>query len=144
MPAYRKILVAVDGSEGSVRAGEHAVYLSESVGAELFVLGVVGIDPRLAARRDICFVGVGPDLDLERRLAVQSVRESAAAQGVRCSEWALRRFPSWEVVTNAVEEVRADCVVVGSSRALGTDAAFPAGKGFERSLERVECTVLRV
>ncbi len=40
-PGYSTILVAVDGSEGSRRVGEHAVYLAEKLGARLFILGVV-------------------------------------------------------------------------------------------------------
>jgi nucleotide-binding universal stress UspA family protein len=141
LPIYRRILVVVDGSEDSIRAGEHAVYLAQSVGAELIVLGVVGIDPRLAARRGICFVGVGPDLELERRSAVPSVRELAAANGVKCSEW--RGTPSWEIVTKAVEKVRADRVVVGSWRASEASAAFTAER-FSKSLERAGRPVLRV
>lgn len=147
LPAYRKILVAVDGSEDSTRAGEHAACLSKSVGAELFVLGVVGIDPRLAARRGVCFVGVGPDRELERRLAVTcrteregvGRREGRQVQGAGASGTSLPGDRG-----KGGGEGSGGPRGRGPSRASGTNAAFPAEERFKRSLERARCPVLRV
>lgn len=49
-PCYGRLLVAVDDSESSLRAGEHAVYLAQTLGSELFVLGVLNVDMDLAWR----------------------------------------------------------------------------------------------
>jgi nucleotide-binding universal stress UspA family protein len=40
---YQRILVATDGSECSVRAAAHAVYLAEALGARLYALYSVNV-----------------------------------------------------------------------------------------------------
>ena len=64
-PLYRRLLVAVDGSESSLRAGEHAVHLAESLGAELFVMSVGGLRANQALRGIIYLAGVAAEIEQE-------------------------------------------------------------------------------
>lgn len=44
LPKYSKILVPTDGSDYSLNAGQHAVYLAKALGAKVYVLNVVNAD----------------------------------------------------------------------------------------------------
>jgi len=97
LPTYSRLLVAVDGSPASLRAGRHAVSLAKGLGAKLFVLGVTG-------------AGLGSEeaaddvADLAREAGVP--HETVVAGGGRANR------PVWE----AAEELGADLLVVAQPR----------------------------
>lgn len=112
-PGYSTILVAVDGSEGSRRVGEHAVYLAKKLGARLFILGVV--NKHLAFRRGIHYGGIMTELQWESRVAVEGVKKMADKSGVAYEERLVLGRP-WEAIVEVAGEVWADCIVMGSLR----------------------------
>lgn len=112
-PDYSTILVAVDGSEGSRRVGEHAVYLAEKLGARLFILGVV--NKHLAFRGGIHYGNIMTELQWECRVAVDSVKKTAGESGVAYEERLVPGQP-WEVIVGVAGKALADCIVMGSLR----------------------------
>ncbi len=145
-PLYERILLAVDGSERSVRAGEHALYLAGSLGSELIVMSVVSLQARKALRAIIYFTGVAAEIKQESRDVAQSILESASQSGIRCREWPALDGPDnspSQAVAAAAREVGAGCVVVGLSRVPRSNEAF-SKESYEDLVEHVGCTVLSV
>lgn len=151
MPSYGRILVTVDGSESSLRAGEHAVYLAQSLGAELLVLGVLNVDMDLVWRTGLRFSGIFEELKEETRMVSRLVCELAEAKGVPCEEFsaggrahravagAVAKAVAW-----AAEEYGADCVVIGSSDTSDARGSVLTGGAYKKVLQEANCPVLSV
>ena len=142
-PLYRRLLVAVDGSESSLRAGEHAVCLAESLGAELFVMSVGGLRANQALRGIIYLAGVAAEIEQESLDIAHSILESATERGIRCKEWPAPGGLPWKAVGAAAGEVCAGCVVIGLSRLPESNEAF-SKDSYTRLVEHVGCAVLSV
>jgi len=93
LPTYSRVLVAIDGSPASLRAGRHAVSLAKNLGAKLFVLEVPG--PGLTFAE-----AAGEVADLAAGAGVPY--ETCVADGGRASR----------PIGEAAEEMGADLLVV--------------------------------
>ena len=82
--SYQRILVATDGSECSALAANHAMYLSETLGALPYAL--YSVDVQRAFHVGIHFGEAVAELKRFGREAVTAVREKAEERGVRCEE----------------------------------------------------------
>ena len=103
-------LVATDGSECSLHAGERAVLLSGLVGAKLLVLYVVEVE---RAYQSGSYHG-GPPEELARagREATGKIATLAAEGGVECEEIIVEGRPA-QVILEKAREKRADYVLMG-------------------------------
>lgn len=145
--SYGWLLIAVDGSESSLRAGEHAVYLAQSLGTELLVLGVLNVDMDLVWRTGLRFSGVFNELEEETQTVLRIVCELAEKSGVSCEELsdggrahrAVAQAVAW-----AAEEYGADCVVIGSSDTSDARGSVLAGGAYKKVLQEANCPVLSV
>lgn len=145
-PVYKRILLAVDGSERSVRAGEHAVYLARSLGAELFVMSVGSLQVSPALRGIIYLAGISAEIEQESRDVAQSILESATERGIRCRKWPTPggfAGSPFQAVAATAGEVGAECVVVGLSRFPGSNEAFSRAS-YEKLVWHVGCAVLSI
>src|SRR5712691_626095 len=108
---FERILVAIDGSEGSQRAFEKAVELASLTGARLRALAIEGPLPAYAAT-----IGevdeVKREKDLYFRALSARVREEAEAAGVEL-EVDVRPGHAAEVIVRYAESGAFDLVVVG-------------------------------
>jgi nucleotide-binding universal stress UspA family protein len=112
--AYHRVLVATDGSEDAARAAEHAVAVAKAFGASLTVVSVVDtfifLEPQVAAyAMEI--------IDKERiflRDTVDALAAKARAAGVANVETKLLEGFPRSTLIDAIEQSRADLVVVGS------------------------------
>lgn len=143
-PARPTVLAAVDGTRSSAEVGRHAVRLAEGLGANLFVLGFISVAPasRAGAYRRLALAELKRDSDD----MVRQTKELAKKSGVECAvRRALDPRPSRAVVA-AAEEVRACCVVIGSSGASVVDRLLDRALGgvHGKVLRRARCPVLSV
>jgi nucleotide-binding universal stress UspA family protein len=134
-PARPTVLAAIDGTRSSAEVGRHAVRLAEGLGANLFVLSFISVAPasRAGVYRRLALAELRRDSDD----MVRQTKELAEKSGVECAvRRALDPRPSRAVVA-AAEEVRAYCVVIGSSGASVVDRLL------DRALGGVHGKVLR-
>ena len=143
---YARLLVVTDGSDPSLRAGEHAVNLAKNLGAELFVLRVVNMN--LALRSGLYYARFMAELEQESTVVARDIKRMASQSGVG-HEGLVARGRPWQVIVRAAEEVGADCIVMGPLRAsalLETSAVDRAliGGACRKVLNHARCPMLVV
>ena len=134
------VLVATDGSEVSLRAGEHAAQLADGLGAKLFALYVV--DEHLAFHGGIHYAELVERLSEDGREATGKVRALAEKAGVQFEELIVFGRP-YQTILAVAEEVGADPIVLGAEGMTGLEHAF-IGSVSEEVLRRANRTVLVV
>jgi nucleotide-binding universal stress UspA family protein len=121
MGAYRKILVAVDGSTASAKGLREALRLAKAEGARLFILHVVDEYPAFAALDGMMMAGA-PGADLVPALREGGKRVLANAQRLALkhkvkAKAILREMLSGPAAYPIVREARkvgADLIVLGT------------------------------
>lgn len=142
----KKILVPVDGSEGSHHALEHAIELGEGHGAEIIV--VMALEPihlRIGAQVAARGANVRMIADKQRLIAEKHLTQLAADLGER----GLRARP-------AIDTGNADEVILKTAKKLGCDLIVMSthartglmhmllGSITEKVLRGAECPVLTI
>jgi nucleotide-binding universal stress UspA family protein len=110
------ILVATDGSAGSLLAGEQAVRLAKSLGARLYVLNVV--DTNQAFHAGIHYGEALLELKQAGVRATEEIKTLSSQKGVPCETAVLKGDPARAIIEVA-DYIRADYIVVGSGRKSG-------------------------
>jgi nucleotide-binding universal stress UspA family protein len=134
------VLVATDGSEVSLRAGEYAAQLAGALGAKLFALYVV--DEHLAFHAGIHYGEFVKRLSEDGREATGKVQALAKAAGVECEALIVFGRPEQSILAVA-EEVRADPIVLGAEGVSGLEHVL-IGSVSEEVLRHANRTVLVV
>ncbi|CAA9442266.1 MAG: Universal stress protein family [uncultured Rubrobacteraceae bacterium] len=134
------ILVATDGSEVALRAGEYAARLAGGLGAKLFVLHVV--DEHLAFHGGIHYGEFVEMLSQDGREATAKVRALAEEVGAECEELVVLGRPDRTILAVA-EEVGADPIVLGAEGMSAFEHAL-IGSVSEEVLRHANRTVLVV
>ena len=134
------VLVATDGSEVSLRAGEYAARLAGSLGAKLFVLYVV--DEHLTFHAGVHYGEFIEMLSQEGREATGKVRALAEKVGVKAEELVVLGGPEQTILAVA-EEVGADPIFLGAEGMTSLEHAF-IGSVSEEVLRRANRTVMVV
>lgn len=142
---YRKILVAVDGSENSRRAAKTATQLSRLMGAKLTVLAVVQL-PLLVDQMGTMY-GVGEYLEQAKKHLERVVDElvgEAAEEGVQAEGVVLDGSASVvQAITDYAAEKNFDLIVVGT-RGLGGFKRLVLGSVSSGVVSHAHCSVLVV
>jgi nucleotide-binding universal stress UspA family protein len=136
----RSVLVATDGSDVSLRAGEYAVRLASSLGAKLFILYVV--DEHLLFHSGIHYGEFVEMLSQEGREATGKVRALAEKESVESEELIVFGRPQ-QTILSVAEEVRADPIFLGAEGMTGLEHAL-IGSVSEEALRHANRTVLVV
>jgi nucleotide-binding universal stress UspA family protein len=137
---FTKILVAIDGSEGSEHAFEKALELADLTGATLLALAVEGPLPAYAATvGEVEEVKREKDVFFERLLG--NVRERAQAVGVPL-EAELRPGHASELIVTHARERSVDLIVLGHRGHFLRDRML--GSTADRVAEHAECPVMIV
>jgi nucleotide-binding universal stress UspA family protein len=134
------VLVATDGSEVSLRAGEYAARLASSLGAKLFALYVV--DEQLILHSGIHYAQFVEMLSEDGREATGKVRARAEKEGVQCEELIVYGRPE-QTILSVAEELGADPIVLGAEGMSRLEHAF-IGSVSEKVLRNADRTVLVV
>ena len=143
-PARPTVLAAIDGRRPSAEVGRHAVRLAEGLGANLFVLSFISVAPasRAGVYRRLALAELKRDSDD----MVEQTKELAEKCGVECAvRRALDPRPARAIIA-AAEELRAYCIVIGSSGASAVDRLLDRvlGRVHEKVLRRARCPVLSI
>ncbi|WP_448631394.1 universal stress protein [Cellulomonas soli] len=114
------IVVGVDGSETSLRAAAYAVGTARRQGARLVFVYARSAGGGIGAMLDTTGVGQAAALSEQDRTEamLRDLQQQVAAHGAR-SELLVRTGEPFAVLSQVAREVRADCLVVGSSTSLG-------------------------
>jgi nucleotide-binding universal stress UspA family protein len=136
----RSVLVATDGSEVSVRAGEYAARLAGSLGAKLFILYVV--DEQLLFHSGIHYGEFVEMLSQEGREATGKVRALAEKEGVECEELVVFGRPE-QTILSVAEELGAEPIFLGAEGMSRLEHAL-IGSVSEETLRHANRTVLVV
>lgn len=134
------VLVATDGSEVSLRAGEYAARLAGSLGAKLFVLYVV--DEHLTFHAGVHYREFIEMLTQDGREATGKVRALAEKVGVEAEELVVLGGPEQTILAVA-EELGADPIFLGAEGVSRLEHAF-IGSVSEEALRHANRTVIVV
>jgi len=133
---YKKIVLAVDGSEISKNAAKHAVALAKSTGGELIAIHVVPpIDATVVEsfNPDMLLKG----LKMEGEKILSDVRDIASGAGVQIRTSIEEGIPN-ERICEVAEESDADLIVMGSHGRTGIGKVF-IGSVAERVISKAKC-----
>ncbi|AYC30395.1 universal stress protein [Paenisporosarcina cavernae] len=137
---YKKILVAVDGSDHSKRAATHAVYLAEHTeGSHVTLLYVLDYDKTLAPHLQQM---TSDDLHEDRKSKIEPIRSLFIDKGVQCDIRLLHGEAGPVIVEHANKESY-DVVVIGS-RGLNTLQEMVLGSVSHKVAKRVHAPVLLI
>jgi nucleotide-binding universal stress UspA family protein len=112
-----RILVGLDGSETSMRAGAYAAGLARRQGSHLIVLYVASPNPMAAQLPATAAAMMQTQHDLAEQLRA-AVVEGAALTGIT-AEFVHRRGNPYRELIAVAAEMRVDAVVVGASMSSG-------------------------
>jgi nucleotide-binding universal stress UspA family protein len=137
---FDRILVAIDGSQGSQRALAKAIELAGVTGASLTALAVEGPLPAYAAT-----IGEVDEVRREKDsffgAVAASAREQAEAAGVDL-EIEVRPGHAAELITRHARDIHADLVVVGHKGHFLND--YLLGSTADRVAHHAHCPVMIV
>jgi nucleotide-binding universal stress UspA family protein len=146
MIPVQKLLVATDFSDYSKEALDHAVYLTQKIGAELYLLHV--FEPPFFSH-----AGVSPSVQREVQHWIEqnkkeaseklkAIMEAVRLQGIKASSLFKEGAPFLEILKSA-EEIPADLIVMGTHGRTGLPHVL-MGSVAERVVRKAPCPVLTV
>lgn len=112
-----RILVGIDGSETSMRAGAYAAGLARRQGSHLIALYVAATSPLAAQMAATAAAMIQTQDEIARQLR-DAVLEGAKLLGID-AEFVLRRGNPYRELITVTNELRVDAVVVGASGQSG-------------------------
>jgi len=131
MNAYRKILVAVDGSTASARGLREAVRLAKSESAELCIFNVVNEYYAFATPEAAVPVDIVPQLRAGGKSVLAKAQAAAEKQGVKAKTVMRETIggSAADAIVREAKKQRADLIVLGTHgrrgvrrMVLGSDA----------------------
>lgn len=137
---YKKILLAVDGSEHSLRATKEAVNIA-SMNSECIVEAVFVAD-FAKTKNEILHSSGKEELELSRRKKILPVEEQLQSKDINYKVKILHGEPGPAIVEYANKE-KVDLVVIGS-RGLNSLQEMVLGSVSHKVAKRVNCPVLLV
>ncbi|ELZ96726.1 UpsA domain-containing protein [Haloferax mucosum ATCC BAA-1512] len=120
MVLYDRIIVPIDGSDGSERVAVHAAALAAVHGAELHGVYVVNAGSFAGLPMESSWEGVDDLLRSDAEAALELLRRTAEAQNVPVETHVLEGSPSREIVEFA-ERGDCDLIVMGTHGRGGID-----------------------
>lgn len=112
-----RILVGIDGTETSMRAGAYAAGLARRQGSHLIALYVASTSPLAAQLAATAAAMIQTQDEIARQLR-DAVLEGAKLIGID-AEFVLRRGNPYRELITVANELRVDAVVVGASGQSG-------------------------
>ncbi|MBT2669084.1 universal stress protein [Bacillus sp. ISL-4] len=135
---YKKILLAVDGSENSLRAAKEAVKFASLVNE--CVIETVYIVDFTKAKSQVLHAQGKEELELSRRKKIQPVEELLKSNKLTYQMKIMHGEPGPTIVDYANNE-KFDLVIIGS-RGLNSLQEMVLGSVSHKVVKRVKCPVL--
>ena len=152
---FKKILVALDGSEPAEKALDYALDLAEKYSSELVLLSVLHVDPRAYAPLVPTPEGELPISSVAMETYINNLKSSYENVLSVALDKAKKNKPNLIVSTRLIEgrpanviieaskEENVDLIVIGS-RGLGGIREFLLGSVSDRVADEAQCPVLIV
>jgi nucleotide-binding universal stress UspA family protein len=137
---YKSILLAVDGSEHSIRAAKQASSIAS--GSDDAIVTIVYVADYDNAKNEVLHSGSNVELDLQRRKKIQPVEETLATANIRYKVEILRGTPGPAIVEYA-NKGDFEILVIGS-RGLNSLQEMVLGSVSHKVVKRANCPVLIV
>ncbi|AQQ54546.1 universal stress protein [Planococcus lenghuensis] len=137
---YKSILLAVDGSDHSIRAAREAIKVA-SLSPDSKVT-VVYVADHNNAKTEVLHSGSTAELDFTRRKRLQPIEEILAENNIGCAVKMLHGTPGPAIVEFANEK-NFDILIIGS-RGLNTLQEMVLGSVSHKVVKRADCPVLIV
>ncbi len=139
-PAFERILVPTDGSEGARAAAEHAIELAVATGAALHVVHVVDVGA-------VGFEGGSPGvleaLEESGRNAIDEVVDRATGADLEAVEATVLSGTTARAILDYAEERDVDCIVMGTHGRTGVGRLL-LGSVAERVVRLADIPVIGV
>ena len=136
---FRKILLAADGSDHSLRAANHAIELAQKFNGMIEAIYVVDGN---TAKSDVLHAANKYEIEMKRRQKIKKVRELLESSAISYKTNILHGEAGPTIVKHANEN-KFDCVVIGS-RGLNNLQEFILGSVSHKVAKRADCPVLIV
>ncbi|PAV29650.1 universal stress protein [Virgibacillus profundi] len=136
---FRKILLAADGSEHSIRSTNYAIELAEKFNG---IVEAVYVVDGSTAKSDVLHAATKFEIELKRKEKIKVVKDLLEASGVEYKTNILHG-EAGPTIVDYVNENDFDCVVIGS-RGLNNLQTFILGSVSHKVAKRVDCPVLIV
>jgi nucleotide-binding universal stress UspA family protein len=114
----RVILVGIDGSPTSMRAGAYAAGLARRQGARLVIVYVTSTAPGLAGLSAGATLGIEQAHD-QTEGEIRDIADDRSAELGVGYEFLRRHGDAYHEIVKAADEMHADAIVVGASSAFG-------------------------
>jgi nucleotide-binding universal stress UspA family protein len=141
---YKKILVAVDGSEQSNKAAVHGAELAVKLGAELILFHVIPTLPSYASispdQLGIIHQGITEEFYSHGREILNQAKDDLAAYGINIATDFSVGHPADEICQKAAK-CGCDLLIMGS-RGLGQIKGYLMGSVSNRVCRLVDCPIL--
>lgn len=137
---YNNILLAVDGSENSLRATQEAANIASLVNE--CIIEVVTVVDFSQSKNDVLHAHGKEELELSRRRKLSSIEEKLKSNNVSYKIKILRGDPGETIVSYANKGIF-DLVIIGS-RGLNILQEMVLGGVSHKVAKRVQCPVLIV
>jgi len=148
LASFERILVAIDGSENSIRAAEWAIGLAKKEGASLFAVNVIPTPvyaaPSASASATPAMKEFFDKARKDAETVVQDVVSRAESAGVKVRGEIIENVPSVvESITDYADEWKVQLIVVGT-RGLSGFRKLLLGSVSTALVSHAPCSVLVV
>lgn len=134
---FKKILLAVDGSEHSIRATEYTLGIAKKFASVIDVVYVVDGD---TAKKDVLYASNKFEIEKKRKEKLAPIREMLDESEAIFGTHVLHGEPGPTIVKFANDR-EMDCVVIGS-RGLNQLQSFILGSVSHKVAKHADCPVL--
>ena len=134
---FKRILLAVDGSEHSKKATEYSIALAQKFEGTIDAVYVVDGD---RAKKDVLHASNKFEIERKRKERIQPIRDMLEQSKSIFGTHILHGEPG-PVIVKFANEREFDCVVIGS-RGLNPLQTFILGSVSDKVAKRAECPVL--
>jgi nucleotide-binding universal stress UspA family protein len=139
---FSKILVPVDGSENSLRALDHAIFLAKTTGASLTVIHVIENPPTVYIESQKLLKDLLANYRAESAKVLDGCRQTAERRGVKL-ETVIAEGDAAYSITGYAHRKGFDLIIIGS-RGLGKFKEMVLGSVSNKVLHHTKCSVLIV
>lgn len=140
MAIYKKILIAFDGSESSIRAAEKGLELATDQKAEVIGMKVIDFIGELVSPSDTLWAQIRDDIHKKAEGILSELVSMAEKRGVTLRTVIKEGGTEHEIITHA-KESGADIIVMGT---VGRSAGTRMGKNVRKMLIDAPCPIMLV
>jgi nucleotide-binding universal stress UspA family protein len=137
-----KILVPIDGSNNSLRALEHAIYLANKIDTHITAMNVIDTPPTVYVESQKLLDDLLANFRSEAAKILDQYEKEAAKSGVKIEKVILEGDAASNIVGFA-QKGAFDTIIIGR-RGLGRFKAMVLGSVSNKVLQHARCSVLIV